>query len=218
MKKIVSTTWLVVLLLSLNAQTIPTDRRVNWQRIIQNYTYKTPARVVSILDFGGVADGETDNSDVLKQAVASFQHRAGTVLFPAGTYLFNNSVVLPDSIQLKGAGSDIIPAKQRYESGGLLTVCPEAVTAVRKHLGGDAAWQIGPNPVHGDLYISTLAGEESGTFIVRIFNIQGKLLSTKKYQKKNVVVPLDKNLKSGVYLLEISSKKSRFLKKIVLAR
>ena len=111
MKGIVSTTWLVLLLLSLNAQTIPADRRVNWQRIIQNYTYKTPARVVSILDFGGVADGKTDNSDALIQAVASFQHRAGTVLFPAGTYLFNNSVVLPDSIQLKGAGSDVTVLK-----------------------------------------------------------------------------------------------------------
>jgi len=107
MKKIVSTTWLVLLLLSLNAQTIVTERRVNWRQIIQNYTFKEPAKTVSILDFGGVADGKTDNSDALRQAVDSFQHLAGTVLFPAGTYLFNNTVVLPDSIQLKGEGSDV---------------------------------------------------------------------------------------------------------------
>jgi len=115
-------------------------------------------------------------------------------------------------------GTGVIPAKQRFENGGLLTVCPETVTAVRKHPAGDAAWHIGPNPVHGDLYISAPAGKESGTFIVRIFNIQGKLLSAKEYQKKNVMVPLDKNWESGVYLLEISSKKGRFLKKIILVR
>jgi len=107
MKKIVSTTWLVLLLLSVYAQTIPADRRVNWQQITEDYTYKTPDKTVSILDFGGVADGKTDNSNALKQAIASFQNRAGTVMFPAGTYLFNSTVVLPDSIQLKGDGSDV---------------------------------------------------------------------------------------------------------------
>jgi hypothetical protein len=107
MKKIVSTTWLLLLLLSLNAQTIPADRRVNWKQAIQSYTFKEPKQIVNILDFGGIADGKTDNSAALKQAIVSFQHRAGTVLFPAGTFLFNTPIVLPDSIQLKGAGSDV---------------------------------------------------------------------------------------------------------------
>ncbi len=597
MKKIVSTTWLVLLLLSLNAQTIPTGRRVNWHQIIRNYTFKEPVKVVSILDFGGVADGKTDNSDALKQAVKSFKHRAGTVLFPAGTYLFNNTVVLPDSIRLKGDGSNvtvlkfdlnhqpkdciritgaaenhfvrlkggysfgsskllsdsasyfhpgdwiemlenngswntvpanwaknsvgqiasvkavsgdtiilrnplrityldslnprlqrvepvknvavsclkiirvdkpavgggynifldfavnsrlvglesdsssgshvyisrsaqikvegsyfhhafaydgvsthgygvtlahhssgclvvnnifvhlrhammvktgangnvfaynysrdpfrsealadlsgdislhghypfanlfegnivqniiidhywgpsgprntffrnraelwgiimtqsdttetsdqnfvgnectntaflhgqfvlrgannfvyannilgviipvssvelvdtsyylserpdfwktdetwpdiglpnklgmgIIPAKQRFENGGILTVCPEEVTAVREHPPGNAGWQVGPNPVRRDLYISAPMGYGRGAFGVRIFDIQGKLLSTKEYQKKHVVVALDNSFKPGIYLLEIISEKSRFLKKIVLVR
>ncbi len=596
MKKIVSTTWLVLLLLSLNAQTIPTDRKINWRQIMQNYTFQEPEKAVSIMDYGGVANGKTDNSDALKQAMASFQNRAGTVLFPAGIYLFNSTVALPDSIQLKGAGSDatvlkfdlnqqpkncisitgtvenhfvrlkggysfgslkllsdsasyfhagdwveilenngswntvpadwaknsvgqiakvkavsgdtiilrnplrityldslnprlqrmkpvknvavsclkitrvdrpaeggynifidyainsrlaglesdtssgshvyisrsalikvegsyfhhafaydgisthgygitlahhtggclvvnnifshlrhammvktgangnvfaynysrdpfrsesisdlsgdislhghypfanlfegniiqniiidhywgpsgplntffrnraelwgiimtqsdttetsdqnfvgnectntsffhgqfalkgannfvyannilgviipassgelpdtsyylsekpdfwktdepwpdiglpnelgtgVIPAKQRFENEGLLTVCPEEVTAVRKYITGDAAWQIGPNPVRGKLYIFAPAGELSGAFSVRIYNMQGKLLLAKEYQKRDVVVTLDKNLKSGVYLVEISSKKSRLLKKIVLVR
>jgi hypothetical protein len=597
MKKIVSTTWLVLLLLSLNAQTIPADRRVDWQRITKDYTYKTPVKAVSVMDYGGVADGKTDNSDALKQAIASFQNRAGTVLFPAGTYLFNSTVALPDSIQLKGDGSDVtvlkfdlnqqpkncisitgaaknhfvrlkggysfgsskllsdsasyfhigdwveilenngswntvpadwaknsvgqitkvmavsgdtiilrnplrityldslnprlqrmepvknvavsclkiirvdkptegggynifidyavnsrlaglesdtssgshvyisrsaqikvegsyfhhafaydgvsthgygvtlahhssgclvvnnifvhlrhammvktgangnvfaynysrdpfrsenfsdlsgdislhghypfanlfegniiqniiidhywgpsgplntffrnraelwgiimtqsdttetsdqnfvgnectdasflhgqfvlkgannfvyannilgviipastgeladssyylsekpdfwetdepwpdiglpnklgtgvIPAKQRFENGGQLTVCPEEVTAVRKYIAGDAAWQIGPNPVRGKLYISAPAGDGSVSFRLRIFDMQGKLLSAKDYGKRNIVVPLDKNWRSGIYLLEISSGKSRFLRKIVLVR
>ena len=89
---------------------------------------------------------------------------------------------------------------------------------VRKHFAGDDAWQTGPNPVRGDLYIFAPAGEGSGTFSVRVFDMQGKLLSAKEYQKRNVVISLDKNLKAGIYLLEISSKKSRFLKKIVLER
>lgn len=597
MKKIVSTTWLVLLFLSLNAQTIPADRRVNWQQVTEDYTYKTPEKTVSILDFDGVADGKTDNSEALKLAIVSLQNRAGTILFPAGTYLFNSTVVLPDSIQLKGDGSDvtilkfdlnqqpkncisitgtaenhfvrlkggysfgsskllsdsasyfqagdwveiledngswntvpadwaknsvgqiakvkaisgdtiilrnplritytdslnprlqrmepvknvavsclkilrvdkptegggynifmdyavnsriagiesdtssgshvyisrsaqikvegsyfhhafaydgvsthgygvtlahhssgclvvnnifvhlrhammvktgangnvfaynysrdpfrseslsdlsgdislhghypfanlfegnivqniiidhywgpsgplntffrnraelwgiimtqsdttetseqnfvgnectntsffhgqfslkgtnnfvyannilgviipassgelsdssyylieipdfwetdkhwpdiglpnkldtgIIPAKYRYENGGLLTVCPEEVTAVRKYSSGDVAWQIGPNPAQGKLYISAPSGDGSASFRLRIFDMQGKLLSSKDYEKRNIVVSLDKNWRSGVYLLEISSGKSRFLKKIVLER
>ncbi|VAW28462.1 hypothetical protein MNBD_BACTEROID07-1019 [hydrothermal vent metagenome] len=597
MKKIVSTTWLVLLLLSLNAQTIPVDRRVNWQQITKNYAYKTPVRAVSIMDFGGVADGKTDNSNALKQAVASFQNGAGTVLFPAGSYLFNSTIALPDSIQLKGAGSDVtvlkfdlnqqpkncisitgtaenhfvrlkggysfgsskllsdsasyfhagdwveiledngswntvpadwaknsvgqiakvkavsgdtiilrnplrityldslnprlqrmnpvknvavsclkiirldkptegggynifmdyavnsrlaglesdtssgshvyinrsaqirvegnyfhhafaydgvsthgygvtlahhsggclivnnifvhlrhammvktgangnvfaynysrdpfrsesfsdlsgdislhghypfanllegniiqniiidhywgpsgplntffrnraelwgiimtqsdttetseqnfvgnectntsflhgqfalkgtdnfvyannilgiiipassgelsdssyyllekpdfwetdepwpdiglpdklgtgvIPAKQRFENGGVLTVCPEDVTEVRKHFAGDAEWQIWPNPVRGNLYISLPSGDKSGSFSVRIFDIRGALLSVKKYEKRSIVVPMDENWRPGIYLLEISSGKSRFLRKIVLVR
>ena len=597
MKKIVSTTWLVLLLLSLNAQTIPADQRVNWQQITKNYSYKTPVRAVSIMDYGGVADGKTDNSNALKQAVASFQNGAGTVLFPAGIYLFNNTVVLPDSIQLKGAGSDVtflkfdlnkqpkncisitgtaenhfvrlkggysfgsskllsdsasyfhagdwveiledngswntvpadwaknsvgqiakvravsgdtiilgnalrityldslnprlqrmepvknvavsclkiirvdkptegggynifmdyavnsrlaglesdtssgshvyisrsaqirvegnyfhhafaydgvsthgygvtlahhssgclivnnifvhlrhammvktgangnafaynysrdpfrseglsdlsgdislhghypfanlfegniiqniiidhywgpsgplntffrnraelwgiimtqsdttgtseqnfvgnectntsfmygrfalkgtdnfvyannilgiiipassgelpdssyylsekpdfwetdepwpdiglpnklgtgnIPAKFRFENGGLLTVCPEEVTAVRKHPAGHAAWQIGPNPVRGKLYISAPSGDGSGAFRLRIFDMQGKLLSAKEYEKRSIMVPMDNNWRSGIYLLEISSGKSRFLRKIILVK
>ncbi len=107
MIKIVSTTLLVLLLFSLNAQTIPADRRVDWRQIAKDYTYKTPEKTISILNFGGMANGETDNSDALKQAIASFHNRAGTIFFPAGTYLFNNTVVLPDSIQLKGDGSDV---------------------------------------------------------------------------------------------------------------
>ncbi len=112
----------------------------------------------------------------------------------------------------------IIPAKQRYENGGLLTVCPEEVTAVRTYPVGDATWQIRPNPVRGELHIFAPAGEKPGAFSVRIFDMQGKLLSAKEYQKRNVVITLDKNWKSGIYLLEISSGKSRFLKKIVLER
>jgi len=597
MRKIVSTTWLVLLLLSLNAQTIPADRRVNWQQIIQNFSFQEPEKVVNIMDYDGVADGKTDNSEALKQVIASFQNRAGTILFPAGMYLFNSTITLPDSIQLKGAGSDVtelkfdlnqqpencisitgtaenhfvrlkggysfggskllsdsasyfhpgdwveilenngswntvpadwaknsvgqivkvkavsgdtiilrnplrityadslnprlqrmnpvknvavsclkitrvdkpaegggynifmdyavnsrlaglesdtssgshvyisrsaqirvegsyfhhafaydgvsthgygvtlahhssgclvvnnifvhlrhammlktgangnvfaynysrdpfrsetvsdlsgdislhghypfanlfegniiqniiidhywgpsgplntffrnraelwgiimtqsdttetseqnfvgnectntsflhgqfalkgtdnfvyannilgiiipassgelsdssyyllekpdfwetdepwpdiglpdklgtgvIPAKQRFENGGVLTVCPEDVTEVRKHFAGDAEWQIWPNPVRGNLYISLPSGDKSGSFSVRIFDMRGALLSVKKYEKRSIVVPMDENWRPGIYLLEISSGKSRFLRKIVLVR
>jgi len=108
MKKIVYTTSLVLLLLSLslNAQVIPSSRRVNWQQIIKNYSFWEPTKVISILDYGGVADGKTDNSEALKKAIASYHGHAGTVYFPAGKYLFTASMSVPDSIQLKGDGSD----------------------------------------------------------------------------------------------------------------
>ena len=115
-------------------------------------------------------------------------------------------------------GNGIIPAKQRFEAGGLLTVCPGAATPVRNQLEDDAAWKIGPNPTHRDLYISAPAGSKTGIFSIRIFDLTGKLLLSKVFQKRNISVSLNEIPESGVYLLEISSKQHRVIKKIVVVR
>ncbi len=105
MKKIVFITGLVLLFTSTRAQVIPATRRVNWQQIVRQKVFTEPANKVNVLDFGAMADGETDNTEAVRAAVASFHGRAGTVIFPEGTYLFRSPVTLPDSIRLEGEGA-----------------------------------------------------------------------------------------------------------------
>ncbi len=105
MKKILSVTGFVFVCLWLDAQVIPSGRRVNWQQIVRKAVFVEPEKTVNILDWGGVADGQTDNSSALRKALSAFDGRAGTLFFPEGTYLFRHPVDLPDSIQIKGEGS-----------------------------------------------------------------------------------------------------------------
>jgi len=115
-------------------------------------------------------------------------------------------------------GSGLVPAKKRWEEGGLLTVCPQVPTAVEDLFAGQGTWRIWPNPVKGALHI--LAGGQSlpDGFRVRIFDLQGKQLLIKEYPGKSAVVPLPVAMHNGIYLLKIRSKKSLFTKKIVLIR
>ena len=115
-------------------------------------------------------------------------------------------------------GTGVIPAKQRFENGELLTVCPEAVTEVKKYFSGEAAWQIFPNPVRRDLNISAPAGEWTGSFVVRVFDLRGRMLLDKVSRQQNLVIQLNNNFNSGIYLLEISTEKSLVLKKIILVK
>ncbi len=70
-------------------------------------------QTVSILSFGGVGDGVTDNSAALAAAIASFPTNldgntysyAGTILFPPGQYYFASTIQINRQVRLVGAGS-----------------------------------------------------------------------------------------------------------------
>jgi len=69
-------------------------------------TYPKPPFVANILDFGAQADGEYDNIGPLYAALAKARSvGGGTVLIPAGRYLFSHRIVIDaDNIVLQGAG------------------------------------------------------------------------------------------------------------------
>lgn len=60
----------------------------------------------SILDFGAIADDRTDNAPALQHAIDSM-HRAGggTLLIPAGTFLFRTPILLRPHVRLQGIGA-----------------------------------------------------------------------------------------------------------------
>jgi hypothetical protein len=64
--------------------------------------------VVSVKDFGAVGDGTTDDYAAIAAALAAVDTaggKGGTVFFPAGIYLSNSKITVPDRVRLKGVGS-----------------------------------------------------------------------------------------------------------------
>lgn len=65
---------------------------------------RKPARAISVLDFGAGGKGETDDTEALKQAVATAHAKKQTVWLPPGDYKITGDIVVPSDVTLQGAG------------------------------------------------------------------------------------------------------------------
>jgi len=96
-----------MLLLSHNtlSQVLPPGRSTNWTTA--GYPGSTPVydTVKNIIDYGGNGNGIALNDAALSNAISSLNGQAGTIYFPAGTYVFNSPVSLRSNLVLKGAGA-----------------------------------------------------------------------------------------------------------------
>jgi len=88
------------------AQVIPSGNRVEWEKAGYQMPSAKPGININVLDFGAKADGVNDDSPAVMTAVASLNGRFGVVLFPTGTYLLQSGITLPDSVIIRGAGSN----------------------------------------------------------------------------------------------------------------
>ena len=86
-------------------QVIPEDRRFEWSLAGNQITGNYASDTLSIEDFGGKGDSSSINDQAVSRAIADLDSNAGVIYFPPGKYLFNSSINLPDSVVLKGAGS-----------------------------------------------------------------------------------------------------------------
>jgi hypothetical protein len=60
---------------------------------------------VSVKDFGAVGDGVTDDTVAIQAALNDASNSGGgTVLFPPGTYIVNNTITIPNKVNIKGSG------------------------------------------------------------------------------------------------------------------
>ena len=88
------------------AQVIPTARRTDWSLAGHRGPITVSVNIIDITNFAGVGDGLTVNDVAIQNAIASLNGNAGIIYFPSGNYLFQSSIVLTDSIVLKGNSSD----------------------------------------------------------------------------------------------------------------
>lgn len=72
------------------------------QKISNGWTAPTFSSVVSVVDYGAVGDGATDNTAAFNLAIAALNSTGGTVLVPSGKFVFEGSIVLPPGTTLLG--------------------------------------------------------------------------------------------------------------------
>jgi hypothetical protein len=123
----------------------------------------------------------------------------------------------PDIGYPNSLGQGNIPARQQFNAGGIFNSCRGDKTAVRDYWEKGFSWKIGPNPVTNNLHIASSADDSVPYFAVRIFDLEGNLLYESLCRDKKAVIPFRSILVAGTYLLEISSKKFYFRKKIIMA-
>ena len=73
---------------------------------------------LNVLDFGAVADGNTDNTQAFQAALDRAAEKGVTISIPAGQYRFDGVITIPDGVALKGVGEGPIAA--RLDKGTLL--------------------------------------------------------------------------------------------------
>ena len=62
--------------------------------------------VINVKDLGAVGDGITDDTEAIKNAL--LQGTCRTVFLPSGTYLFSETLVIPDGTTLRGCGKSSV--------------------------------------------------------------------------------------------------------------
>jgi hypothetical protein len=103
------------------AQVIADSLRVEWSYVGLQNNYLDTANVADVLSFGATGNGTTNDYTAVINAISSLGGHSGVVFFPAGNYLINSTLNLPDSVTLKGAGADVTTLT--FDLGGVTGNC-----------------------------------------------------------------------------------------------
>ena len=96
----------ILLTLSTFGQTIPSTRIVGWENAGYRGNIDPNSLFVDVTTQGIIGDSLTNNAPALNTLIQSACGFRAILYFPAGTYLFNSTINLNDSIALRGASSD----------------------------------------------------------------------------------------------------------------
>ena len=88
------------------AQTLPSDRSTDWSLAGAEIQINPDFPIVNFVDEGGVGDGTTLNNSILNNLISSFEGSGVIIFFPAGDYLFSNTIFLTSNIILRGASAE----------------------------------------------------------------------------------------------------------------
>ncbi len=89
------------------AQTLPANRAVDWTIAGLNDTSTVGFTVIDMAAAGLVGDGATANDADMTTVLAGISGPGAILEFPAGNFLFNQTLNLPSNIVLKGEGAEM---------------------------------------------------------------------------------------------------------------
>jgi len=108
--------------LGTQAQNIESERMTEWSHAGLTMDVQTPENVANILDFGADNTGSYNSNAAYNSAIASLDGHAGTVYFPSGEYQFNSTIVVSDSVFLKGESGETELRFDLGSSGDLIRI------------------------------------------------------------------------------------------------
>ena len=91
---------------ALLAQEFEANRITTWNKSGSSISTIASSNQKTILDFGGDNSGFSSSNQAYELAIESLNGSAGTIYFPEGEYYFTSTLVVPDSVFIKGASTD----------------------------------------------------------------------------------------------------------------
>ncbi|MCF8239699.1 MAG: T9SS type A sorting domain-containing protein [Saprospiraceae bacterium] len=99
-----STLLLLVMALPLFSQTLDPDRRVDWTLAGLRDTITNGFIAIDMQSHGAIGDGTTPNDAILAEIIAA-NIKTGLILhFPAGNFLFKETIHIPGNVIIRGEG------------------------------------------------------------------------------------------------------------------
>ncbi len=142
----------------MQAQTIPDSVTTDWTYAGLSGSYLDTSNVADVTTFGATGNGTTNDFPAISAAIASLSGNSGIVFFPAGTYLINSTLNLPDSVTLRGAGSDV--TTMLFNLNGVTGNCINIQkTQVASYMTIDSGYSRGSNTVVVDSGSAFTAGD-----------------------------------------------------------
>lgn len=106
MVRIAYTFLLILFTTVVTAQEFLYERITAWEKAGTTEGIEAPSNQVLITDYGADNLGYSYSDEAYDLAIESLNEQAGTIVFPEGNYLFSNTLVVPDSVFLKGVSSE----------------------------------------------------------------------------------------------------------------
>ena len=86
------------------AQTLPPERSVDWTLAGLRDATTSGFVQIDMQTFGAIGDGVLPNDSIISDALSSITGPGAILQFPSGNFLFNNTIVLPSNIIIRGQG------------------------------------------------------------------------------------------------------------------
>lgn len=131
----------------------------------------TPQTIIDITTTGGNGNGTTPNDAALQQAFTQLNGMQGMIYFPAGTYLFNSSINVPDSVILRGDGSTLTTLTFNLGGNGDLIRITGTITGAEIPLSTDAFLR------DSVLNCTSLSGIQAGD-VLRLYQDDSSLVTS----------------------------------------
>lgn len=93
-------------LVHVNAQILPSERRVDWTLAGLRDNINSEFKVIDLQLYGLQGDGRSPNDEALEKVLTNLDNTRTILQFPDGNFLFNRTIFLPDHVVLKGSGAN----------------------------------------------------------------------------------------------------------------